>query len=175
MYYGGIFVALMLEGHVHDRAYLWIVSLYKRGGIGRGRCSQLDSGRSPETYCSSALEKEFLCVLLLSICVGKTNGHAQAHTQREREGERESLCCKLVNKIICETVMLPRFLLAKNNGECGILRSQENHNIKIFVFLFQIHHTFATAGSDGAFNFWDKDSKQRLKVWILIVYIALIF
>ncbi|KAJ4718584.1 Protein RAE1 [Melia azedarach] len=27
----------------------------------------------------------------------------------------------------------------------------------------QIHHTFATAGSDGAFNFWDKDSKQRLK------------
>ncbi|RRT46862.1 hypothetical protein BHE74_00030199 [Ensete ventricosum] len=25
-------------------------------------------------------------------------------------------------------------------------------------------HTFATAGSDGAFNFWDKDSKQRLKV-----------
>ena len=30
--------------------------------------------------------------------------------------------------------------------------------------LFQVHHTFATAGSDGAFNFWDKDSKQRLKV-----------
>ncbi|CAN4093609.1 unnamed protein product [Withania somnifera] len=25
------------------------------------------------------------------------------------------------------------------------------------------HGTFATAGSDGAFNFWDKDSKQRLK------------
>ncbi|XP_058098477.1 protein RAE1-like isoform X5 [Magnolia sinica] len=29
---------------------------------------------------------------------------------------------------------------------------------------FLVHHTFATAGSDGAFNFWDKDSKQRLKV-----------
>nr|GMC83282.1 Protein RAE1 [Ipomoea batatas] len=28
----------------------------------------------------------------------------------------------------------------------------------------QIHGTFATSGSDGAFNFWDKDSKQRLKV-----------
>jgi mRNA export factor len=25
------------------------------------------------------------------------------------------------------------------------------------------YHTFVTAGSDGAFNFWDKDSKQRLK------------
>ncbi|VAH00780.1 unnamed protein product [Triticum turgidum subsp. durum] len=28
-----------------------------------------------------------------------------------------------------------------------------------------VHHTFATAGSDGAFNFWDKDSKQRLKAF----------
>jgi mRNA export factor len=28
----------------------------------------------------------------------------------------------------------------------------------------KVHHTFATSGSDGAFNFWDKDSKQRLKV-----------
>uniref|UniRef100_A0A0D9V3B6 Uncharacterized protein n=1 Tax=Leersia perrieri TaxID=77586 RepID=A0A0D9V3B6_9ORYZ len=27
-----------------------------------------------------------------------------------------------------------------------------------------VHHTFATSGSDGGFNFWDKDSKQRLKV-----------
>ncbi|CAI9294179.1 unnamed protein product [Lactuca saligna] len=26
-----------------------------------------------------------------------------------------------------------------------------------------VHQTFATAGSDGAFNFWDKDRKQRLK------------
>lgn len=28
----------------------------------------------------------------------------------------------------------------------------------------KVQGTFATAGSDGAFNFWDKDSKQRLKV-----------
>lgn len=26
-----------------------------------------------------------------------------------------------------------------------------------------MHGTFTTAGSDGAYNFWDKDSKQRLK------------
>ena len=25
------------------------------------------------------------------------------------------------------------------------------------------HGTFVTAGADGVFNFWDKDSKQRLK------------
>ncbi|CAD6266042.1 unnamed protein product [Miscanthus lutarioriparius] len=29
----------------------------------------------------------------------------------------------------------------------------------------KVHHTFATAGSDGAFNYWDKDSKQRLKAF----------
>ncbi|XVF67169.1 hypothetical protein PTKIN_Ptkin10aG0099000 [Pterospermum kingtungense] len=29
--------------------------------------------------------------------------------------------------------------------------------------LFQLHHNFATAGSDEAFNFWDEDRKQRLK------------
>jgi WD40 repeat protein len=27
-----------------------------------------------------------------------------------------------------------------------------------------IHGTFATAGGDGTYNFWDKDSKQRLRV-----------
>lgn len=26
------------------------------------------------------------------------------------------------------------------------------------------HGTFVTAGGDGTYNFWDKDSKQRLKV-----------
>src|ERR1044071_8495038 len=26
-----------------------------------------------------------------------------------------------------------------------------------------MYGTFSTAGSDGTFNFWDKDSKQRLK------------
>ncbi|XP_034217860.1 protein RAE1-like isoform X2 [Prunus dulcis] len=28
---------------------------------------------------------------------------------------------------------------------------------------FLVHHTLTTAGSDGSFTFWDKDSKQRLK------------
>jgi WD40 repeat protein len=27
-----------------------------------------------------------------------------------------------------------------------------------------VHGTFATAGGDGTYNFWDKDSKQRLRV-----------
>jgi mRNA export factor len=28
-----------------------------------------------------------------------------------------------------------------------------------------VHGTFSTAGADGTFNFWDKDSKQRLKLF----------
>ena len=31
--------------------------------------------------------------------------------------------------------------------------------------------TFVTAGSDGAFNFWDKDSKQRLKVLLCLFFL----
>lgn len=31
------------------------------------------------------------------------------------------------------------------------------------VSFHPVHGTFATSGSDGAYNFWDKDSKQRLK------------
>jgi WD40 repeat protein len=42
------------------------------------------------------------------------------------------------------------------------------------ILFLQVHHTFATAGSDGAFNFWDKDSKQRLKV-VSITFIPTIF
>jgi hypothetical protein len=33
---------------------------------------------------------------------------------------------------------------------------------------------FATAGSDGAFNFRDKDSKQRLKVFSKSLFLSLI-
>lgn len=32
--------------------------------------------------------------------------------------------------------------------------------------------TFVTAGSDGTFNFWDKDSKQRLKAMSKCAYTA---
>jgi len=32
------------------------------------------------------------------------------------------------------------------------------------------HGTFVTAGGDGTYNFWDKDSKQRLKVSGLLAF-----
>ena len=36
------------------------------------------------------------------------------------------------------------------------------HAVNVCAF-HPVHGTFATAGSDGCYNFWDKDSKQRLK------------
>ena len=42
---------------------------------------------------------------------------------------------------------------------------RENNNVHAVnaISFHPIYGTFSTAGSDGTFNFWDKDSKQRLK------------
>jgi len=42
------------------------------------------------------------------------------------------------------------------------------HNENVYAvnnICFHPYGTFATAGSDGAYTFWDKDSKQRLKLF----------
>ncbi|WRX26440.1 WD40 repeat - like 10 [Theobroma cacao] len=71
------------------------------------------------------------------------------------------------------------FLVGSIEGRVGVHHLDDGQQNKNFTFkchrdgseiysvnslnFHPIHHTFATAGSDGAFNFWDKDSKQRLK------------
>ncbi|XP_038683535.1 protein RAE1-like [Tripterygium wilfordii] len=71
------------------------------------------------------------------------------------------------------------FLVGSIEGRVGVHHLDDAQQTKNFTFkchregneiysvnslnFHPIHHTFATAGSDGAFNFWDKDSKQRLK------------
>eukprot|EP00126_Sphaerothecum_destruens_P005400 Sdes_comp18747_c0_seq1m9112 len=44
---------------------------------------------------------------------------------------------------------------------------RENNDIYAVnsIVFHPVYGTFATAGSDGTFNFWDKDSKQRLKAF----------
>uniref|UniRef100_A0A7N0VDI2 Uncharacterized protein n=1 Tax=Kalanchoe fedtschenkoi TaxID=63787 RepID=A0A7N0VDI2_KALFE len=72
------------------------------------------------------------------------------------------------------------FLVGSIEGRVGVHHLDDSQQSKNFTFkchreqneiysvnalnFHPVHHTFATAGSDGAFNFWDKDSKQRLKV-----------
>ncbi|XP_024960422.1 protein RAE1-like [Cynara cardunculus var. scolymus] len=71
------------------------------------------------------------------------------------------------------------FLVGSIEGRVGVHHLDEQQQSKNFTFkchregndiysvnslnFHPVHQTFATAGSDGAFNFWDKDSKQRLK------------
>ncbi|KAK9229606.1 hypothetical protein WN944_022569 [Citrus x changshan-huyou] len=63
------------------------------------------------------------------------------------------------------------FWVGSIEGRVGVHHLDDSQQSKNFTFkchrdgseTCSIHHTFATAGSDGAFNFWDKDSKQRLK------------
>jgi len=71
------------------------------------------------------------------------------------------------------------FLVGSIEGRVGVHHVEEAQQSKNFTFkchrdsndiyavnslnFHPVHQTFATAGSDGAFNFWDKDSKQRLK------------
>ncbi|KAI5399623.1 Poly(A)+ RNA export protein rae1 [Lathyrus oleraceus] len=71
------------------------------------------------------------------------------------------------------------FLVGSIEGRVGVHHLDDAQQNKNFTFkchrestdiysvnslsFHPVHHTFATAGSDGAFNFWDKDSKQRLK------------
>ncbi|KAJ8622949.1 hypothetical protein MRB53_031478 [Persea americana] len=71
------------------------------------------------------------------------------------------------------------FLVGSIEGRVGVHHMDDSQQSKNFTFkchregsdiysvnslnFHPVHHTFATSGSDGAFNFWDKDSKQRLK------------
>ncbi|KAH1207934.1 Protein RAE1 [Glycine max] len=74
------------------------------------------------------------------------------------------------------------FLVGSIEGRVGVHHLDDSQHGKNFTFkchregneiysvnslnFHPVHHTFATSGSDGAFNFWDKDSKQRLKAML---------
>ncbi|XXG84376.1 hypothetical protein AAC387_Pa10g1903 [Persea americana] len=71
------------------------------------------------------------------------------------------------------------FLVGSLEGRVGVHHIDDSQQSNNFTFkchrdgnmlysvnslnFHPVHHTFATAGSDGGFGFWDKDNKQRLK------------
>lgn len=73
------------------------------------------------------------------------------------------------------------FLVGSIEGRVAVHHVEESQQSKNFTFkchrdregadiysvnslnFHPVYHTFATTGSDGVVNFWDKDSKQRLK------------
>ncbi|KAI3861911.1 hypothetical protein MKX03_004419 [Papaver bracteatum] len=71
------------------------------------------------------------------------------------------------------------FLVGSIEGRVGVYHLDDSEQAKNFTFdchregkevysvdslnFHPVYHTFASAGSDGAINFWDKDSKRKLK------------
>ncbi|KAI8804360.1 Poly(A)+ RNA export protein [Cladochytrium replicatum] len=54
---------------------------------------------------------------------------------------------------------------SSNNFSFKCHRDEKNVWAVNAISFHPIYGTFSTSGSDGTFNFWDKDSKQRLKVF----------
>jgi len=54
-------------------------------------------------------------------------------------------------------------LFKRNNFSFKCHREGSNVYAINAISFHPLYGTFSTAGSDGSFNFWDKDSKQRLK------------
>jgi WD40 repeat protein len=61
-----------------------------------------------------------------------------------------------------------------SRGTCSravAVASQDIYSVDCITF-HPTFGTFATTGSDGTFNFWDKDSRQRLKAFGKVVAFA---
>ncbi len=73
------------------------------------------------------------------------------------------------------------FIVGSIEGRCGVHHIMEDDNCYNFAFkchrdnnkIYNVYSidfhpqysTFATTGGDGKFYFWDKDSKQRLRIF----------
>ena len=57
----------------------------------------------------------------------------------------------------------PHHPLASNNFSFKCHRVDNKIYSVNSISFHPLYGTFATAGADGSFSFWDKDSKQRLK------------
>ncbi|KAG9304958.1 hypothetical protein G9A89_003127 [Geosiphon pyriformis] len=60
-----------------------------------------------------------------------------------------------------------QYLDEKESTASFSFKCHRENNVNVYavnaISFHPLHGTFSTAGSDGTFNFWDKDSKQRLK------------
>ncbi|XP_050369714.1 protein RAE1-like [Argentina anserina] len=97
----------------------------------------------------------------------------------EKEFKRITSPLKFQTRCVAAFPDQQGFLVGSIEGRVGVHHLEETQSSKNFTFkchregndiysvnslnFHPVHHTFATAGSDGSFNFWDKDSKQRLK------------
>lgn len=116
--------------------------------------------------------------------VGTADRNLIVFDLRAPQSERKRIVSPLKYQTRCVAAFPDRegFLVGSIEGRVGVHHLDESMANKNFTFkchrdgseiysvnslnFHPVHHTFATAGSDGAFNFWDKDSKQRLKAML---------
>ncbi len=122
----------------------------------------------------------FLCQCITMLCawqVGSIEGRvAVQHIDEAQQSKNFTFKCHRDNNDIYAVNAISFHPVSMKEGYC---KTSMPKSLKVFfgvswvdihVDLVQVHATFATSGSDGAYNFWDKDSRQRLKVFYLFLF-----
>nr|XP_029124278.1 protein RAE1 isoform X3 [Elaeis guineensis] len=131
-----------------------------------------------------------LTVLYPLMVVGTADRHLIIYNLQSPQTEFKRITSPLKYQTRCLAAFPDQqgFLVGSIEGRVGVHHLDDSQQSKNFTFkchregneiysvnslnFHPVHHTFATAGSDGAFNFWDKDSKQRLKVSDRIILVT---
>ncbi|KAH7541966.1 hypothetical protein FEM48_Zijuj02G0023200 [Ziziphus jujuba var. spinosa] len=122
-----------------------------------------------------------LTVRYLLLVVGTAERSLVVFNLQNRQTEFKRITSPLKYQTRCVAAFPDQqgFLVGSIEGRVGVHHLNDSRQSKNFTFkchrdgteiysvnslnFHPVHHTFATAVCDGAFNFWDKDSKQRLK------------
>jgi len=140
-------------------------------------------GRSPNPVHTGQLPERVYCMdVRFPLCViGTAERHIVIYDLRKPQVEfkRFSSPLKYQSRVVAAFPDKSGFALGSIEGRVAIHHVEDKDAMKNFAFkchregneiyavnVISFHPnfgTFATAGSDGTFNFWDKDSKQRLK------------
>jgi len=140
-------------------------------------------GRSPNPAHTAMLpERAYTMDVKYPLCVvGTAERHIVIYDLRKPnvEFKRFPSPLKFQSRVISCFPDKSGFALGSIEGRVAIHHVEDKDSMKNFAFkchrdgneiyavnvicFHPVHGTFATSGSDGSFNFWDKDSKQRLK------------
>jgi len=138
--------------------------------------------RQPGVASSAQLPEKVYCmdVVASMICVGTADRQILIYDVRKPNVEFRRFTSPLKYQSKCLAAFHDRsgFALGSIEGRVAIQYVEEKDSQKNFAFrcqrdgndiyavnvlTFHPYGTFATAGSDGTYNFWDKDLRQRLK------------
>eukprot|EP01119_Soliformovum_irregulare_P009689 TRINITY_DN2329_c0_g1_i2.p1 TRINITY_DN2329_c0_g1~~TRINITY_DN2329_c0_g1_i2.p1 ORF type:complete len:334 (+),score=77.54 TRINITY_DN2329_c0_g1_i2:60-1061(+) len=143
-------------------------------------------GRQANAVCTANLPERVYCMdVKYPLCVvGTAERHIVIYDLRKPQTEfkRISSPLKYQSRVVSCFPDKAGFALGSIEGRVAIHHVEDRDNSKNFAFkchrenneiyavnVIAFHPTFgtfATAGADGTFNFWDKDSKQRLKPFL---------